>query len=922
MTVNVLAARCLVAAVILLSGCDSQTPQELISSGKQLEAQKDLPAAIIQYKAAIQRDLGNPEPRVLLGKALLAAGDVNGAVLELSKALEDKASPDEVMPTLARAMVLARSYRKLVNEYGNVKLEDPRAIVSFQRELAEAWGMIGNRGKAEAAIEAALSAVPEDPAALILRARVHAGQNRFEQAESIVESVLSRNPSDPDALLLKGELLFAWRRDPAGAEAAFLKAAGARPELVAAHSSVVSLRLRRGDLEGARAQAAAFRAALPGHHHQLMVDAQLAYAEGRFAQARESIQGLLRLFPDHEEALALSGGIEARLGSLIQASAQLGKALSLQPDHQAARVTLAEVESRLGQHARALTTLRPLLEEPSPPAAALAVAGNAELRLGRPAAAQRLFQRAAALDPKDIRHRTAAVVARLAMGDALQALNELESLAKGSDSIYADEALFAARLSRGELDAALASLDEMSRKRPVAAGPHEMRGRVLLMRRDLPGARAAFERSLKVDPAFYAATANLVLVDLLENKPDQAATRLRKAIETDPRNSQAMLTLGELLARQGAPVAEVKQTFAAAVAAAPAEAEPRLKLIEYTLRRRQLKDALTFAQDALATLPGDVRVLEAAGNAQLQAGEIEQAINSFRRLAGALPDSPQPYLKLADAYQLSNAREQMLSAVKKALEVAPESAEAQTALIDALMRTGQSGAALEYARRIRSAKPEQPGGYALEAVYHARNNNDPAAITALREGVERTRSPDLARKYYSQLLKSKRLTEAERFGASWMRDHPKDAAFEYLISVADIARGDLKSAEARLRRVVAVYRDNVIALNNLAWVLVQTGQTGALEYAQRAVNLSPDRPELMDTLAMALAADKQLPAALQLQRRAIELAPEDPGLRLGLARLALQAGDKSLAREELDRLEKLGDAFPGQGTVRELKQRL
>ncbi|MFN7609528.1 MAG: XrtA/PEP-CTERM system TPR-repeat protein PrsT, partial [bacterium] len=647
------------------------------------------------------------------------------------------------------------------------------------------------------------------------------------------------------------------------------------------------------------------------------VDAQLAYAEGRFVEARESIQALLRNFPDHEEALALSGGIEARLGALVQASAQLGKALSLQPLHQAARLTLAEVERRLGQHTKALATLKSLLEAKEPSATALAIAGNAELRLGRPAAAQRYFQRAAASEPGNIRHKTAAMMASVAMGDALQALNELENLAKNSDSTHADEALFAARLGRGELDAALATLDSIAKKRPESAEPYEMRGRVLLMRRDLAGARAAFEQALKIDPAFYVATSNLALIDMIEAQPDAAIKRLRGAIERDPKNSQAMVTLAEVLVRQGAQVNEVKALFTEAVAATPLEAEPRLKLIEYTLRRRQLKDALAAAQDAVAALPGDVRILEAVGNAQVQAGDVEQGINTFRRLATSLPTSPMPYMKLADAYQLSNAREQMVAAAKKAVDIAPESSEAQAKLVDVLMRSGQPKVALEHARRMRAVKPQSPTGYLLEAIYESRSGNDAGAIAALREGVERTKSADIAGKLYSLLLKTERTSEAEKFGSAWLRSHPRDAAFEYLVSVADISRGDLSSAEARLRRVVNVYRDNVVALNNLAWVLAKTGKPGGIEFAQRAVNLSPDVPELLDTLAMTLAADRQWGAAIKTQKRALELAPDNAGLRLGLARIALDSGDKVTAGTELQRLEKLGAAFPGQGEVRE-----
>ncbi|MFN9766643.1 MAG: tetratricopeptide repeat protein [Pseudomonadota bacterium] len=44
-------------------------------------------------------------------------------------------------------------------------------------------------------------------------------------------------------------------------------------------------------------------------------------------------------------------------------------------------------------------------------------------------------------------------------------------------------------------------------------------------------------------------------------------------------------------------------------------------------------------------------------------------------------------------------------------------------------------------------------------------------------------------------------------------------------------------------------------------------------------------------------------------------APQDPKLRLNLARLLIQAGDKPQARAELEDIARLGDRFAGQDEV-------
>jgi predicted Zn-dependent protease len=78
----------------------------------------------------------------------------------------------------------------------------------------------------------------------------------------------------------------------------------------------------------------------------------------------------------------------------------------------------------------------------------------------------------------------------------------------------------------------------------------------------------------------------------------------------------------------------------------------------------------------------------------------------------------------------------------------------------------------------------------------------------------------------------------------------------------------------------------------------------------------------MDTMAMILADAGQLDKALELEKKAVALAPDNDSLRLDLAKLHLKAGDKKLAKSELDRLAKQGDKFAGQAEVGELLKAL
>ncbi len=913
----------LAASLALLAGCTKPSPESLLASGKEHAAKNNPAAAAIQFKSALQLAPGLSEARLLLGKSLLAVGDVDGAVLELTKALEDTALTEQAMPLLSTALDQAGEHKRLVTKYGEVALKSPVAQATLKVNVAAAWGALGDKAKMESSIAAANTAVPDFGPAQLLRARLLASQGQYDAAAlALVEGVVVRPDASPEAWQLRGELLSVAKRDFKGAEEAFRRALGVQKTYAQAHAALIAMRLHQNDISGAQRLAQDMRQALPKHPVTALVDAQLALVQKEPERARGLAQKLLSAFPDNQGILVLAGAVEAQMGATVQATAHFGKAVQVDPALDVARLNLAAAEISLGQYARALETLKPLLAATPPEAQALSLAGDAELKLGNAEAAERHYRRAAKMEPTNSRLQTVVAVMRLSRGETAAGLADLQAISEKSSDIHADEALFAARLQRREYEAALAALATMGKKRPNSATVQEMSGQVHLTRRDLAAARQAFEKAQATDPALFGAVAGLVSVDLLEDKAAEAIRRLEAYITSNPGNSVALVALAEFKSRQGGPILEVKKLFADAVSASPTTAEPRLRQIDFLLRKRLYKDAVTAAQSAVSVLPGNAQILEAAGLTQLQVGDFEQAANTFRRLASAVPTSPNPYMRLAEVYRASAQPDKAEVAISKALELSPDLPSAQAALIELLVSSDRRRNALEYIQRIKQAKPRQAVGYSLEASYHQRLRDGNASVAALREGLAKTNSPELAGRLYKQLVESRRIAEADQFAIEWMKQHPQDAAFEYLLAERSLVLGDFRLAEEKLRRVVIAAPNNAVALNNLAWVLVNNGGKGALGFAQRAADLAPDQPVLLDTLASALAAEQQMPRALEVQRRAVELAPDNANLKLNLAKLALRAGDKALAREELQRLHKLGTAFEGHAEVAKLLQGL
>ncbi len=915
-------ATLVVCLALTLVACSGDSPKSLLASGQQFTTKGDHVSAAIQYRGALQLDPRFTPARIALGRSLLESNDPAGAVIELTRALNDKANTSDVVPLLARALVLAGDYKTLTSNYGELALTDKAAIAELKTQVATAWGALGDRDRTQAAIEAALAAVPDHGPALVLQARVLAGAGKYPEALAILDKVSKQPGKLQDAWHLKGEIQDLVMGDAKAAAASYEEALKIAPAFVAAHASLISQRVRLNDLAGAKAQADRLRAVLPRHPMTVLIDAQLAFLGRNMPVAREKAQALLRALPNHVAVLVMNGAVESEIGNLLQAEAHFAKAIQLSPNTWVARRNLGEVYVRLGQPAKALETLQPLINAKPPRVEALALAGDAALRLGDASTAERFFIAAAKAAPDNQRIQTAVALAQLTRGDTAKAFADLELLAKQSPETYANEAIFSARMKRREFDAALAALDAMQKKAPDRRELQELRGRVYLAKRDLPAARQAFEAALKSDAASFAALSGLVQVDLAERKADDALKRLQEHLTQYPRNHYAYLAIAELKAFSGAPLDDVRKPLLSAIQLAPGDPEPRLMLIEQLLRKRLFKEALEAAQDGVAAKPGDTKLLDALGRAQLESGDVEQAITTYRQLAANESNAPQAYVRLAEIFRASGRPTQAEAALRKALDLDPASRSAQASLMSLMIDGGRRAEALAYARKLQTDQPKAAAGYLLEASFHMRAQAADLALAAYRTGLAKTGQAELAYALFRQLATSGKAAEAEQFGLNWMKSNPSDLFFEYALAEGAMLRGDYGSAEARLRRVLAATPDNLLASNNLAWVLTQQGKPGAASFAQRAVDGAPTNAAFLDTLAAAQASEGQLTQALATQQRAMELAPTNHDIRLGLARIALKAGNKSLASEQLKQLRDLGSAYKQHAEVTRLSQSL
>ena len=895
---------------VLLVAC-SDTPDALLLSAKDYLAKKDTKAAVIQIKNALQANPNFAEARFILGSTLLESDPV-GAETELRKALELKYSQDLVVPQLAKALLAQGHARKVVEEFASTDLAQPTAMADLQMSLVAAYAAQGKTDSSQQALSSALRVAPNYAPALIAQARQKASARDYDGALALVEGVIATSPSDHEAWKFKGDLALYAKTQMTEALTAYRKSVALKPDFLAGQAAITALLLHQGKLTDAEQQLVKIRTFAPRHPQTQLLEAQLAFQKKDFKLARDFVQQVLKTVPTSLPGLQLAGAIDLQQNSLLSAQGYLSRALQIAPDLNLARRLLVSTHLRSGQPAKAMATLLPGLNRENIDPELLSVAGEVYLQSGDLRQAEFYFAQAARQSPEDGKKRTALALTRMMSGQVDVSFQELQNIAGSDAGVTADLALINVHLRRREFDKALQAIDGLEKKQPNQPTAAQLRARTLLAKGDHAGARASFERALAIEPAYFDAIAGLVSMDMAENKPELARKRLEALVAKDPKNSRAYLGLADIATHTGAAPDVVLRLITSSVQAEPVDPLARLQLIEFHLRNNDLKTALSAAQNAVAALPENADIWAAVGRSQHLAGNFNQALASYSKVASLQPQSVLPYLRMAEVQLADKNRDAALRSLRNALQLKPDSLEVQRALVALNLEDKRFQEAVLIARTIQKQRPKEVAGYMLEGDIYAIQKKWTDAFAAYGAGLKKANVPELAVKQHAVLQAWGKMAEADKLAVTWQKENPADALFLSYLGDGALLRKDYLQAEKMYSSVIQLLPNNAMAYNNLAWVSGKLKRDGALAYAEKANVLVPNQPALMDTLAMLLSEKGNYAQALALQNKILALQPQNPLFKLNLAKIHIQGGQNSLARKELEALSQLGSKFSEQ----------
>jgi putative PEP-CTERM system TPR-repeat lipoprotein len=863
-------------------------------------------AAIINLKNAIQQNPQYLAAHILLGQAYLREKEFAIAEYEFTRSKELGADKSLIVLSQAQLYLSETKYNQLLQEidaekYGvslqpelhiyrgqahfqlnqfNDALKEYELAVRLNPQLASALLgkantllRLSNVKEAKLAVEKALQLEPKNADAWYMEASIEHAQGNLQQAVKNYDKSLEINPNHLEARLARAGLLTALNKDQlALVDFDYLRKNHPFEPRAAYLQAVVLERNNRS----AEAQQALVDAAdillqinpifIEQNPQMLMLSGMVNYSLHRFDLASGFLKRYIKQFPEQLEAYKL-------LGNILLTNGEANKVVEL---------------------------LEPVVQYATNDHQFLLLLGTAYSEIGKYEKANATLEKAAAVDILDSSIHTELGMNQLAVGEDKTAIKQLEIAVKNTpDNTKAGINLVVLYIKRHEGAKALPIAKAMVDKFPGNLTLLNLYGTTQVAAKQIKQARATFEKVISLNPDFVTSYLNLSKLDVAEKKYEPAKQRLLELNKKFPTNIAILLELALVDQAMGDSEKSIKW-LDDALKIDEKSLPVILAAIEAKFKAKKYPEALNIAMAGEKYFNHNVQLLTALVNCHLAVGQKDTAKSILKNMA----ENEVGY-DAKKLYQVANQQAALadyagaIKSLQKATRSNAAYLPAQVALAELQLNHGQRIYALNIAQALLDEQPNRAIGYRLMGDIDIYDKNFSQAVVHYQTAFDKEKNTDLLMRLYSTLRQTNNEQKATALLEQWVKAHPKDTmpilalADEYLQSKQWV------KAQKYYEPLLKNNPNQPLLLNNLAYIYFVTGNSKALEYAEKALKLTPNQASSNDTLGWILVNKNQPERGLEYLRTANALSARDSEIRyhLGVALYRLNRIDE--ARIEL-----------------------
>jgi Tfp pilus assembly protein PilF len=641
-----------------------------------------------------------------------------------------------------------------------------------------------------------------------------------------------------------------------------------------------------------------------------------------FKQAQLMAEEALKVEPSNVEALILLANAYSGQNDIDKAMPMYEKALSLDPrnlkatlnmaaaqfrkkDTQAAEATFnkalqqhpEDIQPHMGIAAFYSATQRPQETEnhlrkafdlaPADTRSLYALAAF-YLSANKPAEAERVFKDAIARKPREREPRWGLSSFYLQQGKtdlSIEALREVLKVSKGDRaSLLRLTELY---LGRNDEVKAVESVKALLTANKADPEARYLQGRIFRRHKEFDKALAEFDGAIKSDPSILPAYLEKANIQLMRGELEACDTTLREVLQRNKNYMPARGAYAKLLAM-----------------------------------RQHPQEALQQAQEVLSVMPNNEDAVAARAEAYRISGKLGDSKTNWTKLCEIQPNNSEYWRRLGTVEAMQKDSASALTHFRKALELKNDFTLAISDILNLHMKDKHFDAALVELDRIeKTSSPSDEIHRFRGEVFWAKGDTN-SAESEFRKAIEI--NPNNYQTYIllGQLnVQRNNLQQAIKEVDQLIAKNDKLLSAYLLKAYYSQLSKDNAGAIANYRKVLKLDSQNVVANNNLAWLLCEDGSDleEALSLAKAARKKIPDDPEIADTLGWVYYKLKNNTLALDQLLFSVNNRKQPRAehfYRLGMAYYA--KGDIALAKQNLRKSLEMDGKIPGADEARKI----
>lgn len=703
--------------------------QTLAAEGKAKESEAKIDEAL-----AIAPN--NSEALMLKGELLRAKHDLTGAVAEFDHSL--KSNPNNLAARLGRAATLidlnkddqaqlelqsifARAPKQPLASYLSALLRAKKKDFAGAQEVLQEAGpaldnyppsiflngalcyALGQLEQADQYLTHYLQLVPNNERARKLLGATLLRKNSAQRAVDVLQPIANAKVKDPQALALLGDAYIRLGKYAKGSEY-FEQAAALAPKAANFRTELAVSRLAQGnssaainDLEKAMD--------LNGDSSQAgFLLTLIRLRKGDFKDAAATAEKLQKAQPKNPLPYNLLGAALLGQGKVDEAKKSFEEALKIKPDFQPARMNLAQLALRQNKLDVAKSEYETVLKQDPTHLGAMMQLAEIAAKERKPADVLAWLQKASQANPKSPAPKLRLIRYYEQMRDVPKALavaRELETTVHDNPQVL--EARGRVEAEAGHEDASADAYHRLVDLAPNSARAHGLYAASLARTNDIDGAKANYEKALKLDSNYTPAYLALAEIAAKAGKIDEALKYAATLKEKQPKAAVGDMLAGDIYMRT--------KKYDKAIAAYDAGLKKE-DVGELAIRRFSAERAAGHTEAAFKWLQAWVDrtnqpvVRNVLASNYIAAKKYNDAIREFEKLIKVEPRNPVVLNNLAWLYDQKGDK-RAIEYAEKAYKEAPKAPAIMDTLGWILVRKGDKNRGLDLLREAHNLVPNQ-----------------------------------------------------------------------------------------------------------------------------------------------------------------------------------------------------------------------